>query len=112
MNVRTTQVPGEPAQYNGWTGQRLLELVKSLETENKRLSLDLERLKLELHNEKGYAADTITTYRCERDDLKALLGRAADALEGKCQNENVGLSHEDVVREFKSFITQLREAAK
>jgi archaellum component FlaC len=41
-----------------------------------------------------------------------LLTRAADALEGKYQNENVGLNHEDVVEEFKSFIAELRKAAQ
>jgi hypothetical protein len=42
---------------------------------------EIERLKLEAHNQKQYAADMITTYRCEAEDLKALLARAADALE-------------------------------
>jgi hypothetical protein len=43
MNVRTTQVPGELAQYNGWTGPELLGLVGRLETENKRLKTLLTR---------------------------------------------------------------------
>jgi hypothetical protein len=31
LKIITTQVPGEPAQYNGWTGAELLELVYKLE---------------------------------------------------------------------------------
>lgn len=37
VSVAKTQVPGEPAQYNGWTGAELLALVARLEAENKRL---------------------------------------------------------------------------
>jgi hypothetical protein len=43
LKIRITQVPGEPAQYNGWTGPELLGLVGRLETENKRLKRLLTR---------------------------------------------------------------------
>jgi hypothetical protein len=47
------------------------------------LRAEIERLKLELHDEKGYAADLIEVYRCESENIKALLIRAADALESE-----------------------------
>ena len=36
---------------------------------------EIERLKLELHNEKQYAADLITTLRCEAEDKDAEIER-------------------------------------
>jgi hypothetical protein len=65
------------------------------------LCLENERLWLELHKEKGYAADMITTYRCEAEDLKALLSRAADALEGSTESPC-----------FNNLIAELRKAAE
>lgn len=41
---------------------------------------EIERLKLELHNEKQYAADLITTLRCEAEDKDA----EKEAIEERC----------------------------
>jgi archaellum component FlaC len=72
VNVRTTQVPGELAQYNGWTGPELLGLVGRLETENKRLKTLLTR-----------AADALEPLnevypQKKRSDLIAELRKAAE----------------------------------
>lgn len=42
---------------------------------------EIERLKLVLHHEKQYAADLITTLRCEAEDKDKLITELADALE-------------------------------
>ena len=44
------------------------------------LKAEIERLKLALHHEKQYAADLITTLRCEADDKDKLITELADAL--------------------------------
>jgi hypothetical protein len=41
---------------------------------------EIERLKLALHHEKQYAADLITTLRCEAEDKDKLITELADAL--------------------------------
>jgi hypothetical protein len=66
---------------------------------------EIERLKLEAHNEKQYAADLITTYRCEAEELKALLVRAADALEPY----EWGFPDGNAIRQL---IAELRKAAQ
>jgi hypothetical protein len=70
----------------------------------KERDAEIERLKLEAQNEKEYAADMITTYRCEAEDLKALLARAADALEP--------LNEIYPQQKRTSLIAELRKAAE
>ena len=41
---------------------------------------EIERLKLALHHEKQYAADLITTLRCEAEDKDKLITELADTL--------------------------------
>jgi hypothetical protein len=66
---------------------------------------EIERLRLEVHNEKQYAADMITTYRCEAEDLKALLTLSADALD----NPRAG---SEALDEDYDLIIRLRKAAE
>jgi hypothetical protein len=76
------------------------ELRKEKDAEISEKNAEIERLKVDM----GLMFSKIAEQSLQ-------LTRAADELEGKYQNENVGLNHEEVVREFKSFIAQVRKAA-
>jgi hypothetical protein len=48
LKIITTQVPGESAQYNGWTGAELLELVHKFEIRDLEKDSEIERLKAKI----------------------------------------------------------------
>jgi hypothetical protein len=87
MNVHTTQVPGESAQYNGWSGAELLEIIR-------RRDVMIDRLKAE---------NEITVSVCnENIDLKKLITELADAL----------VTEEIMSNEGDELIQRAREATK
>ena len=84
-------------------------------TIRRQLDAEIERLKLELHHEKQYAADLITTLRCEAEDKDTEIERLN--AEGPWQQikcpyclKEHSYKPSRIIREQKQVITELRDA--
>ena len=68
---------------------------------------EIERLKLELHNEKQYAADLITTLRCEAEDKDAEIERLKE--DHQIVRNSLDAADAKLLR-YETLITELRDA--
>jgi predicted RNase H-like nuclease (RuvC/YqgF family) len=69
-----------------------------------QLQAEIERLKLELHREKQYAADLITTFRCEVEDFRDLAKDQIKRLEEALQRQD------NEIIELKAILVRAAEA--